>query len=111
MTEDQIVKQVYNHLISQGKASQTEMGFCRYRYGTLSCAVGCLIDDDLAAKWDRRSASSIRDIVDAGLAPGWITKHVDVLTKLQRIHDEAACGDEFVSTIKKLFERNFGIFT
>ena len=48
MTEQEIFDTVLAHLREQGEASTNRSGECRYRgEGGTSCAVGCLIPDEL----------------------------------------------------------------
>lgn len=48
MTEQEIFDTVLTHLREQGKASTNRSGGCRYRgEGGTTCAVGCLIPDEL----------------------------------------------------------------
>lgn len=48
MTAQEIFDTVLEHLREQGKAAATDDGSCRYRgEGGTSCAVGCLIPDEL----------------------------------------------------------------
>lgn len=49
-TAQQVFDQVVTHLLTQMKKSKDELSLtnwgCRYRYGDLKCAAGCLIGDD-----------------------------------------------------------------
>lgn len=48
MTQQEIFDAVLGHLRKQGKASVNDMDLCQYRGpGGASCAVGCLIPDEL----------------------------------------------------------------
>jgi len=90
-TTRDLIDYVRNHLVAQGERCANEHGNCRYRFGTKSCAVGCLIDDDLYSE-EFEGGSVLRCEVTMAIQ---ITHRIAlsntqlrVLRKLQYIHDE-----------------------
>ena len=90
-TTRDLIDYVRNHLVAQGERCANERGNCRYRFGTKSCAVGCLIDDDLYSE-ELEGGSVLRCEVMMAIQ---ITHRIAlsnsqlrVLRKLQFIHDE-----------------------
>ena len=90
-TTRDLIDYVRNHLVAQGERCANERGTCRYRFGTKSCAVGCLIDDDLYSE-ELEGGSVLRCEVTMAIQ---ITHRIAlsnsqlrVLRKLQYIHDE-----------------------
>lgn len=45
LTKQEIFTKVKNHLLQQNTKSAEEE-ICKYRHGSLACAVGCLIEDE-----------------------------------------------------------------
>ena len=90
-TTRDLIDYVRNHLVAQGERCANERGNCRYRFGTKSCAIGCLIDDDLYRP-DFEGQSAMHDSVVMAIQ---ITHRIAlsdeqlyVLLRLQFIHDE-----------------------
>ena len=90
-TTRDLINYVRNHLVAQDERCVNESGSCRYRFGTKSCAIGCLIDDDLYSE-EFEGGSVIRCEVTMAIQ---ITHRIAlsnsqlrVLRKLQYIHDE-----------------------
>jgi hypothetical protein len=82
-TEQEVFDQVATHLLTQKqKCLSNEGGGCSYRNNGLKCAAGCLIgDDEYYTGMERRRWNRL---VENGVVPG---DHVDLITKLQSIHD------------------------
>ena len=91
-TAKEVFYQVKDHMLKQGKKSANLIGICKYRVVVeddvvLKCAAGCLIADD-----------EYREEFDAGDDTSWsamvknmgvTNKHMDLITDLQRIHDNS----------------------
>lgn len=95
MTPYEILDKSYKHLIKQKSRATNKKGtICKYRTEDgKSCAVGCLVDDKTAKKWDKESAdSSIAGIVSTYTVPDWIADNVDLLTRMQLTHDSMSDG-------------------
>lgn len=84
----EIFNKVAAHLLTQGRPAREE-DRCRYRTTNgLSCAVGCLIPDELySPSFEGESARKvIRELYARGRAD-W-NEHQDLLEELQWAHDE-----------------------
>ena len=84
----EIFDKVAAHLLKQGRPAREE-DCCRYRTTDgLSCAVGCLIPDELySPSFEGSNASKvIRELYARGRAD-W-REHRDLLKELQWAHDE-----------------------
>jgi len=88
MTPQEIFDTVAKHLFTQGKQS-TDYVSCFYRgpEGT-KCAVGVLIPD---ATYDEDmegcSIAGLFDPLDEFSLPAWMAEHVNLLQRLQNVHD------------------------
>lgn len=92
MTPQEIFDKVYLGLKAQGKKSMQMDGKtprCRYHTDSgAKCAVGMLVSDEIAVHWDN-NYMGIHSIVNSdvmGVEP-WMVEHVELLGKLQRMHD------------------------
>ena len=96
-TAQQVFDQVATHLLVQNKRSsapadngeeaQGISGVCLYRHGDLKCAAGCLIADD---EYDPRMEKKVWNLLlDNALGFNITPKHSDLITRLQKIHDNA----------------------
>lgn len=84
----EIFNKVVAHLLKQGRPAREE-NRCRYRTTDgLSCAVGCLIPDELySPSFEGKSARKvIRELYARGRADWY--EHRDLLNELQWAHDE-----------------------
>jgi hypothetical protein len=84
-TVQEVFNQVAEHLLTQNKQSEGEHNnglTCMYRSPDgLKCAAGCLIgDDEYSREWERRSWGFVSRV-------GGVTKHIDLISSLQSIHD------------------------
>lgn len=88
MTRQEIFNRVWTFLNTQGKPSYD--GSCLYRgpNGT-ACAVGCLLDDKTAEKFDTFVDPSISNIARYHYdeLPRELLFHIDFLNELQEAHD------------------------
>lgn len=86
-TAQEIFDKVSRHLLTQGEQSVSEDGGkCRYRSPSgLSCAVGCLLPDDVASTCDELRASGIDNLIGRGLVASYCR---DLLVDLQWMHDK-----------------------
>lgn len=91
MNAQQVFDKVADHLWTQGVPSIDALsGYCMYRGEEgRSCAVGCLIPDDVYSQ-------SMEDLRVAALVgafgtrlPPFIKEHVELLSRLQSVHDSA----------------------
>jgi hypothetical protein len=85
-TTQEVFDQVAKHLLTQNKQSEGEHNnglTCMYRSPDgLKCAAGCLIgDDEYLSHWERRSWGFVSRV-------GGVTKHIDLISSLQSIHDD-----------------------
>ena len=99
MRKQQLFNTVAKHLLTQNKKAIKD-GICRYRFRNLSCAVGCLIpENEYSRKLEGKSMTSfVGGFVDADVAAAvkksktltnLIRYHVDLVERLQRIHDSS----------------------
>ena len=85
----EIFKRIAEHLRTQGRPAYAEDNWsCRYRAESgLSCAVGCLIPDELYnPRFEGKAAPAvINSLYKSGLAD-W-REHTNLLEALQELHD------------------------
>ena len=95
MTNQEAFDHVCKHLAQQKRRSEVDNGGCRYKYGALSCAIGCLIPDNKYSFW--AESCQVDALSDAFL--DWVgLSDVDrgLLKLLQMAHDTSyAPGDLF----------------
>lgn len=108
-TQQEIFDHVWNSMVKQGVRSSSinedNEEFCRYRSPEgLSCAVGCLVDDDLAFRLDKFETPCIDSIVtrskNEGFLPNFIVKNVDLLERLQFSHDQQDDPDKWLKSFQ-----------
>ena len=90
-TTRDLIDYVRNHLVAQDERCANERGTCRYRFDTKSCAVGCLIDDDLyRPDFEGRSAThdSVVMAIQITQRIALSDEQLYVLLRLQYIHDQ-----------------------
>ena len=89
---------VITHLLNQKVQSINESANCLYRgpNGT-SCAVGCLIPDEMYDKDmdNMNEDSSIAYVVEHFVTPDYFKDHIELLKRLQEIHDQDYYGEGF----------------
>lgn len=92
MTNQEIFDHVWTFLNKQRRQSKKEL--CVYRSNEgLSCAIGCLLDDETAHRFDdlgdQIGGSSIKDIYvhAADLIPKFLGNDIQFLSDLQKVHD------------------------
>ncbi len=107
-TKRKIFEIVKSHMLSQNQKCQNDTGDCLYRHGTLKCAIGALIPDNLY----RPEMDNVKYLYDTfGTIDSEIilVKHnplvqevlssiygqldLEFLTQLQEIHDSAKVTD------------------
>ena len=94
MTPQEIAKHVIEHLIEQGERANKLGCGCRYRHEGKACAVGCLITDkEYHATFEGTSVGSIVYSNKQKELEDFTDKHLELLKKLQRIHDQANFDD------------------
>lgn len=87
-----IFDKVVTHLLTQGRKAINEAGGCRYRYGALKCAAGCLIpDEDYRPEFEGKAVdiSPTREY----FRTKFTEDQFELIRRLQRIHDQSAVGD------------------
>ena len=91
MTREEILETVTKHMLAQSERSTDGAGACMYRgQDGLACAVGCLMTDEEAEAADLfRGDTDVVILQEAGLIPERLEPHLELLAKLQTIHDSA----------------------
>jgi len=84
-TAQEVFNQAAEHLLTQNKQSEGVHNnglTCMYiSPDGLKCAAGCFIgDDEYLSEWERRSWGFVS-------RAGGVTKHIDLISSLQSIHD------------------------
>ena len=75
---------VSNHLLNQNQKAINDVGNCKYRYGNLKCAAGCLISDsDYQFSMEGFSVLDLEYFKDR-----FNNSELVLLSKLQIIHDQ-----------------------
>ena len=90
-TTRDLINYVRNHLVAQGERCANERGNCLYKCGTKSCAIGCLIDDDLYRPDFEGNSAMHHSIVMAIQVTHRIAlsrEQLYALLRLQYIHDQ-----------------------
>jgi hypothetical protein len=91
MSMQEIFNKVATHLLRQGQRSTDERDDCAYRgQGGLSCAVGCLIPDELySPEFEYRQVRKLPlDVLEAcGVDLDKFSEQLRLLAMLQTIHD------------------------
>lgn len=88
---EQLCKRVVVHLLQQGGPAAASGGSCAYRAGDKSCAVGCLIKDNLYSENLEGRAVHNMDVIHAvetSLGYRLADNELLMLQLLQRMHDE-----------------------
>ena len=98
-TVQEVFDQVAEHLLAQNKQSEGVHNnglTCMYRSPDgLKCAAGCLIgDDEYSSEWERRNWGCVSKACG-------VTKHIDLISSLQSIHDECE-PSEWLVRLKEL---------
>ena len=92
MSVREIFNKVEKHLLKQNKQS-VRVGSCKYRTDSgLSCAVGCLMTDDMYDSSLEGESVKATEVVEAltpiiGVSPRHQAEKIDLLNRLQCIHD------------------------
>lgn len=115
MTLQEIHDKIKAHLLAQGRpAWSTALSSCAYRTsdgngGTLMCAVGCLIKDDVYERYQNNKGYALiegrkvshlnlrRALADSGIEAEEGTRMQELLSRWQLIHDDAA--DELMGDV------------
>ena len=93
MNAQEIFDKAVGGVIRQGDLSVGGPGRCYYRHPELplACGIGHLVDDETARKWDdiqsQGGVSSI-EILPKDLVPEELHLHMDLMSKIQIIHDD-----------------------
>lgn len=86
MKAQQIFNKVKNHLLKQNKKAIYN-GNCAYKHDGMSCAIGCLIPDDVYLP--EMEGYSIGALVNLFDLPEYLLDNFHLLIELQKIHDES----------------------
>ena len=94
LSKQEIFDRVAIHLMTQGHPAVNEDGDCRYRgeRGT-SCAVGCLIPDEL---YDPEIEGESIHVLPSELKIYLGRDHLIFLSDLQKAHDNSSRADNFM---------------
>lgn len=107
---------VVAHLYKQGRPAKSEVqthsdfASCRYRAGTLSCAVGCRIPDPAYTEdMDKSSTSGGTGVVNllkrfADVLPPEIKEYSHMFGSLQGVHDSAITSPDGTFVLARLGE-------
>lgn len=93
MTQEEIFNKVAEHLLTQKQRAfdpKEEDNPCRYRFGELKCAVGCLItDENYDSKFEGFAVANHRvfEAVEKSINQPLNVDSIALLTVLQKIHD------------------------
>lgn len=108
-TPQELFTRAYLGVINQGGFSRTnsgyDMGACKYRGpNNRKCAVGHLIDDDIARAWDSRSNSRLSEIkaTERYPIPQHILQNLELLQDMQTAHDTSATIPDFQYKMEEL---------
>lgn len=100
MTRQEIFDTAYIGVLKQGRQSLMPSGACAYRGSNgLKCALGFMIDDDTAEKWESIGAvdSLINRHNDGRITlPTWVVQYKNLLMSIQEAHDRATDPEGFV---------------
>ena len=116
MTHQEIFDKVATHLLTQKKQAVSDEGVCLYRTPSgLSCAVGCLIPDDLytpaietgtPGNWhggeERHAGKHLAVILEAA---GFVEGDMQLLRRLQTVHDNNATVTGWRSGLARAAEK------
>lgn len=104
MTPQEIFNKSYLTVVEQGRPSVNKEGMCAYRgKGGRKCAIGHLIDDATAKRWDKYETAGIHDVSrKARIKPDWLDSNLALLVSIQRAHDIAFWkGEGFLEEYKQ----------
>tara|TARA_R110002124_G_scaffold6031_3_gene37043 strand:- start:29 stop:376 length:348 start_codon:yes stop_codon:yes gene_type:complete len=113
MSVNKIFYNVQKHLLKQNKQARNEVGSCQYRNDSgLSCAVGCLIPDQMYRSHANIEGSGVSDLPPDVLTPiigvqyAKAREKLDLLGGLQHIHDndQPSAWPEKLAKIKLEFD-------
>ena len=95
-TEQQVLDQCVNHMLTQMQRSTTGEGNCAYRgVNGLMCVAGCLIADneykrEMDTGGDENLGTDWGDLITRGEVPN---HHRELISRLQYIHDTFSVED------------------
>lgn len=106
-TAQEIFNAVAQHLKRQGKQAVSANGVCQYRGPSgLKCAVGCLMTDDEAPGYG--NGDGVDTLLKRGELPDRLRHHIQLLRRLQNIHDRCLSPDEWPMRLR-LVAIEFGL--
>ena len=101
-TAQEVFDQIAEHLLKQGKKSQTITGSCKYRGPDgLRCAAGCLLgDDEYDPQFEDRTWWTVLSMLSVTYGIS-VYSHDALISQTQEIHDSYT-PDEWRSLLSKL---------
>ena len=84
----EVFDQIVNHLLTQNEKCRDSKTYCRYKFGNLKCAAGCLIADDEYS--DRMEGYSWAQLIKNNTVPD---VYASLISDLQIIHDQFSVGN------------------
>lgn len=109
MTLQEIFDTSVGQIIKQGGMSKKANGMCAYRGdGGMMCAVGALMDDEIAEAADALDpeyGADVGKVVDAGLLKCFDSEELELMADLQGSHDEAFDVYCFVDAAKDIAKK------
>lgn len=101
MTPQEIFNKVWDHLNKQGRQAVGKFGCgCHYRAPDgAACAVGCLVDDETAKRWDDMTDdNTIRGVASRDQdTPDFVLDNLTLLQDLQIAHDHAGGATDWLT--------------
>lgn len=107
MTPQEIFDKAYIGVVTQGQPSVKVGKGCVYRgENGNKCAIGHLIDDATAKRWDKYEMSGIGSVsIRAKIKPDWLDANIKLLENIQAAHDNTYLQEwqetDFVEDYKK----------
>jgi hypothetical protein len=102
-TPQGIFNAAYIGVMMQGKQSKNAAGNCKYlSEDGHRCAVGFLVEEDVARAWDGEGGNSITSVSKLHGVPEWVKDNLDLLAALQEAHDDWTADDGY--TFRQWFD-------
>lgn len=101
MNQQEIFDKVFTHIMKQGKPALNSKGECVYRgKNGLTCAAGCLIDDEQYSPQMEGTTFVGASTIMQGITPEWMKEEQMFICQLQNAHDTAADCDDFLGRFR-----------
>ena len=105
MEDQEFFDKVKTHLLTQNAKSISPTGYCKYRFGGLSCAIGCCIPDEVYDSAMEMLSSDI--LIELFPNLNVYFGSPELSRRLQRLHDNVEVA-EWESALNLLEEEFFG---